>query len=251
MRKFTFISGIILSIFFSGYANAKQGIEVIGKASVTAMPDQFSLTLSIKERGKLAAKVKQQVDHKSELIRKMFIKQGVKSSNIDSSQLRMFPIYEKPSIELHNNQIEKKVSRGEKVTFNTRSNNDELQRVKSFEVGRTLTVTFTKLSVYDKIIDNVVKLGVSHISPLNMSFSAPEKLYQQALEQAIKNAKNKAQNIAQQAGVKLGPLLSLTETGYHAPSRYRMASEASSAFTSQVTDKSISAQVVVNYQIVL
>jgi len=242
---------IVLLIFYSNdlLANQQQGIEVVGKASVMLIPDQFSLTVHIKERGKSASKTKALVDNKSNLIVKMFVEQGIEPSAIDSSQVRMFPIYEKPSINIDRAEIKTKVSSKDKITFAGKALSKESQVHMYFEVSRTLTINFNELSVYDRVLDKVVKLGVSHISPIEMSFKDTDGLYQQALFQAIDNAKLKADKIAQKAGVEIAGLISLRESPYHAPSRYKMASEASLGFNSQVTEKSVSAQVIVIYKI--
>ncbi len=240
---------VVLSLgLFSAMTMAEQGIEVVGKAEVLIQPDVFNLTISIKERGRSASKTKAIVDHKSEQITRMFLKEGIQASAIDSSQLTMYPIYEKRSITPK--EVKTKISDTEKVTFTTsEASNDNIQNVTLFEVGRTITVTFNEWNIYDKVLDQVVKLGVSHVSPMEMTFKDPEKYYQQALFQAIEDAQQKATKIAQQANVELGKLVSLKETGYHAPARYRMMSEASVGFNSTTTKKAVSAQVIAIYDI--
>lgn len=239
-----------LCLLPSGFVNAYEGIEVTGKASVMVVPDVFSLTISIKERGKSANKTKMIVDDKSSKIVKMFVKQGVEQHNIDTSQVSMFPIYEKPAITFDSKELHKRLNNQEKITLSTeKSEDDQVSRLTRFEVSRTITISFKELSIYDQILDNIVKLGVSHISPVEMSVAESEKYYQQALYQAIDKAKEKASNIAQQAGVKLGALTSLKESGYYSPTRYSMASEAKVGFSSQVTEKAVSAQVMAIYDI--
>ncbi|MDT0602115.1 SIMPL domain-containing protein [Thalassotalea castellviae] len=230
--------------------HAFTGIEVTGKASVMAVPDVFSLTISIKERGKSANKTKMIVDDKSTKIVKMFLKRGVNEDNIDSSQVRLFPIYEKPAITFEQQELHKRLNAQEKILLSGKhSEQENTSRLTRFEVSRTMTISFKQLSLYDQILDDLVKLGVSHISPVEMSIENAEKLYQEALSQAIDKAKQKANSIAQQAGVKLGSLLSLKESGYYSPMRFAMASEAKAGFSSNVSQKAVSAQVIAIYAI--
>ncbi|MDO6446045.1 SIMPL domain-containing protein [Colwellia sp. 1_MG-2023] len=237
-------------LFILPNVNAFEGIEVTGKASVMAIPDVFSLTISIKERGKSANKTKTIVDDKSANIVKMFIKRGINEESIDSSQVHMFPIYEKPSITFEQQELHKRINPQEKITLSGKSSHqDNTRRLTQFEVSRTISISFKQLSLYDQILDDLVKLGVSQISPVEMSMENSEKLYQQALSQAIDKAKQKASDIAKQAGVKLGGLLSLKESGYYSPMRFTMASEAKSSFSTQVTKKAVSAQVIAIYAI--
>jgi uncharacterized protein YggE len=233
-----------------GFANTSKGIEVTGKSSVMVVPDLFSLTISIKERGKSANKTKIVVDDKSSKIVKMFIKRGVNEANIDTSQVSMFPIYEKPSITFEHQELQKRLNSQEKISLSgKKSQDDKVSRLTRFEVSRTITISFKQLSIYDQVLDDMVKLGVSHISPVEMSVSESDKYYQQALYQAIDKAKHKALSIAQQAGVKLGALLSLKESGFYSPMRYSMSSEAKTSFSTRITEKAVSAQVIAIYNI--
>ena len=79
-----FISFISTSIF----ANDK-GIEVVGKAAIQAVPDEFSITLEIKQRGVVASKAKKVVDHKSELLMRELNKIGFDNKAIDSLDPRI------------------------------------------------------------------------------------------------------------------------------------------------------------------
>jgi len=248
MKKFLIVLGLVLGSS-SLYATEGSGIEVVGKASVAMVPDQFSFTVHVRERGKSATKTKALVDSKSKKIINMLVKYGVKQSTIDSSKVRMFPIYEKPSISVDKAKIKTQVSTGEKVTVFGQVNDNNNRMLTRFEVSRTITVELDSLSTYDQVLDQVVKIGVSHVSPLNMSFRNSEALYQKALFLAIENAKNKALKIAEQAGVQIRGLISLKESPYHSPSQYRMASESSANFASQVSEKLVSAQVIAIYKI--
>lgn len=231
--------------------SAEQGIEVIGKASVQAMPDQYSLTISIKERGRVASKVKQLVDHKSNQVVKMFQKQGVNATDIDSSIVRMYPFYEKPSIELNNSELRRRSDRDNTIVTAIKSNPPNEQKIRMFDVGRTITVKLSSLQQYDRILDKLVKIGVSHISPIELGFKDPEALYEKALSKALSHAKNKANNIAGKLGISVGGVIAIKESGYHAPVTYRMARlESDAGFQSQSTERAISAQVIVVYQIV-
>ncbi|WP_206485589.1 SIMPL domain-containing protein [Thalassotalea sp. G2M2-11] len=251
MRVVSILLMSFICVYSSTVVANTKGIEVIGKASVSVEPDLFSLTIQIKERGRSATKTKALVDHKSQLITDMFIQEGIKPSAIDSSQVTMYPIYEKPSITIEPTKI-KTQHHNEKVTLSThRTDQVDNKKMTQFDVGRTIRVSFTEWQIYDKVLDQVVKLGVSHISPMEMSFQQPEQYYQKALSNAIENAKQKAIDIAKQAGVTLGSLASLKETSHFAPVRYRMMSESSVGFNSSTTKKAITAQVVVNYHIAL
>ncbi len=258
--KYIFV--IIISIFTSSITAEpyiEKGIEVIGKASVKAEPDEFVFTVSIKQRGALANKAKARVEQKSRLVLDMYSSLGIAKNSIESARLQLTPRYEKrtnvPVFELHQrltNQGESKGKKNQKTVINSNQLADNSLYMAEkiyFEVSRTIIVTFTDFTLYDQLLDNVVKIGVSRILPLQTTVTNNEDLYQQALIEALKNAREKAEAIAKEINVKLGNLSSFKESSYHTPSTYMMASRSSDSFISQIARKDVSAQVNVTFSI--
>jgi len=257
---------ILVITLFSSFISAQQTmsnvIEVIGKASIKAQPDHFIFSVIITERGRIASKTKAIVDQKSRLIIDSYLTTGIAKNAIESSRLQLSPRYEKrtntPGFEIHqrvNNHGKSQITsntKNSKVVVNSQdlSNSDlnEQQKI-YFEVSRTITVTFHDFEIYDQLLDNAVKIGVNRITPLQTAIENNETLYQQALIKALKNAKDKAQAIAHKIGAKLGVITQLKEAAYHAPRAYAMVSNSRESFTSQTTEKNITAQVSVTFRI--
>jgi len=257
-----YILVIIISIFTSSITAEpyiEKGIEVIGKASVKAEPDEFVFTVSIKQRGALANKAKARVDQKSRLVIDMYLSMGIAKHLIESARLQITPRYKKranvPEFEVHQrltNQGDIKGRNNAKTVINNNQFDDNTSYAPEkmyFEVARTITVTFTDFTLYEQLLDNVIKIGVSRISPLKTTFTNSENLYQQALIQALKNAREKAEAIAEEINVKLGKLSSFKESSYHTTNTYIMPSNSSDSFSSQIARKDVSAQVSVIYSI--
>jgi len=257
-----YILVIIISVFtFSITAEPyiEKGIEVIGKASVKAEPDEFVFIVSIKQRGALANKAKARVEQKSRLVIDMYLSMGIDKNSIESARLQLTPRYEKrvnvPVFEIHQRLTNQGVSK-EKNNVKTVINSNQLADNSSymaekiyFEVSRTIIVTFTDFTIYDQLLDSVVKIGVSRILPLQTTVTNNEDLYQKALVEALKNAREKAEAIAKEINVKLGKLSSFKESSYHTPSTYTMATRSSDNFISQIARKDVSAQVNVTFSI--
>jgi uncharacterized protein YggE len=250
---------------FSSFIYAQQSmnniIEVIGKASIKAQPDHFVFSVFITERGRIATKTKAMVDQKSRLVIDSFLAMGLTKNTIESSRLQLSPRYEKltnvPDFEIHQ-RVDKGKSQmtsntnNSKVVVNSQglSNSDLNEKQKIyFEVSRTITVTFSDFELYDQLLDSAVKIGVNRITPLQSSIADNETLYQQALIKALTNAKEKAQVIVQQIGANLGVITNLKESAYHAPRAYTMASDSRENFSSQTSQKNITAQVSVTFTI--
>jgi len=257
---------ILIVTFFSSFIFAQQsisnGIEVIGKSSIKAKADHFVFNVLISERGRIASKTKAVVDQKSRLLIERFLTIGISKNAIESSRLQLSPRYEEPTY-LPNFEIHQRVNdhkktgmanttKNAKVVMNSQnSSNVKLitQKKIYFEVNRTITVTFSDFELYDRLLDDAVKIGVNHITPLQSAINDKEALYQQVLIKAVINAEQKAQAIARQIGVELGSITRLKESSYHAPLAYTMVSESRESFNSQTIKKNITAKVSVTFAI--
>jgi uncharacterized protein YggE len=267
-----FILGIYMKVLFlfvitlfSSFVSAQQSmnniIEVIGKASIKAQPDHFVFSVYITERGRIASKTKATVDQKSRLVIDSFLAKGIAKNTIESSRLQLTPRYEK-RMNVSDFEIHQRVNNGKsQMTSNTNNskvviNNQGLstsdlneQQKIYFEVSRTITVAFSDFALYDQLLDSAVKIGVNRITPLQSSITDNETLYQQALIKALANAKEKAQAIVHHIGATLGVITNLKESAYHTPRAYAVTSDSRENFSSQTSQKNITAQVSVTFTI--
>lgn len=238
---------LALASFVSLHVAANEGIEVTGKGAVNAIPDKFTFTVRIEKRCQLASKCKAYIDNQSKLVVNALKKRGVEDKHIDSSALRMFPVF--PPRKNYNAIVETRVDPKTNAYIKAELEKESLEKPLYFDVGRTFSVSINSLDKYDRLLDELVKIGVNHLSPPNASFASPDKLYDQALSAAIKDAKQKATAIAQQLGVNLGNVTMFRESGYRAPVSYSMARMSDAEFKSQASEKSVDAQVTVIYEI--
>lgn len=266
MTKF-FMSSVIrilaiITLFSSVNSMANNGetpnIEVKGQASVLAIPDLFSLSISIVERGRQTDKIRAVVDHKSNQVVQVAKSLGIESHDINSARVGLRVIEEKPSITVDGFEVNKRVGNGSfpnnqhtKVYAGVNSANNIKPQL--FELSRNININFSKIEDYDQFLSKALKLGVNHISPLAMSVKDTEKYYQQALVQALNNAKKKATQIANHSNVALGKLLFVKEQSsnyYRARvSSVMMSTESSSNHSSQVGNQVINASVLVQFSI--
>jgi len=237
---------LILTICLPAMAQEK-GISVSGKGVVLAAPDSFTLSVQVKERGMVAQKVKSIVDSKSSQIVSMLKKYGITDKQITSSQLSLYPIFQKPSVIVNESYVKSPIDKGISKVVN--SNKDK--QVLVYDVSRTIEIDFRDADKYDVLLDLLVKLGVTNISPLQKKVKDSEGLYQQAMIAAIADAKQKAKLMAEQLNVKVGQVVNIKESSsYNAPVRYRMeAMAAAPTFQSNFGENEITAQVVVVFSI--
>jgi len=240
-------------------------IEVKGQASVLAIPDHFSLTIVIAERGRLTDKIRMVVDNKTNQVVQIAKNLGVKKHDINSARVTLKVIKSKPSITIEGLDLsqrtlngvfsknqDNKVHAGTKIATSTANKQNNI-KPRYFELNRTISINFSNIKYYDQFLSHVIKLGISHIYPLAMSVENTEKYYQQALTQAITNAKNKASNIATHSNVTLDKLLFVKElsSNYYRPrmSSRVMSAEIASDHTSEVSNQVINASVLVKFSI--
>jgi len=190
------------------------GIEVSGQGSVIVVPDQFSLTLTITERGRVPTKLKALVDKKSNSVVNAAKSLSVKERNITSARVNLRIVKEKPSIQVQGIEVNKTRQGsiyidGQSINQQTTSVNEHKRPL--FELSRQITVRFNKIDEYDSFLTQIIKINVSHISSLSMSVEGRDEYYQQALLKAISHAKKKAQRMAKQAGRKIEKLQLIRE----------------------------------------
>jgi len=239
------------------FANTSDyGIEVKGQASILAVPDGFSLSVAVVEKGRLTDKVRAIVDHKSNQVIEAAQRLRIKPQNINSARVSLRIIKEEPVIDIHGVEVNQRLPNNQKskVYVGVPPSNHENNVIPQyFELSRTITVNFSDIKDYDQFLNAVIKIGVSKISPLTMSVGDTDKYYQQALAQAINNAKIKAKQIAQQSEQKLGKLVyvkELSSNHYRARnSAAMMSTNASFEHSSQIGNQAISASVLVKYSI--
>lgn len=84
--------------------------------------------------------------------------------------------------------------------------------ITGYEVRNTVTVKSDDLEQIGPMLDALVRAGVNNINQVEFSVKDPKAILDKAREDAIRDAKEKAQAMAEAAGVKLGPLLSMSES---------------------------------------
>ena len=253
MKKW--LSCILLLGLCSGsvFSQALEGIEVTGKAEISMLPDQFTANFTITARAKSAEKAKAVVDHKTTLLVNSAQHLDISQAQIESTQLTINPIYIDDVIE-DIEIIEKQASHAyAKAAINNPNQVRHPNKVKKqlvYQVSRIITIDLTVFEKYEKLLDKAAQLGVSRVSPLQMSFSEVEALYQQVLRQAIANAQYKGEIMAKQVRQKLGPIIYLKELSYGAPARMMMNSARAESFDAQLGEKTISAQVNARFSLI-
>lgn len=214
-RNLTCVTFVVSFLFPTvAFSFEDTGLEVSGQGSIVVIPDQFSLTLTITERGRAPSKLKALVDKKSNSVIIAAKGLGIKEGEISSARVNLRIVEEKPSIQVQGIELNRARQGSVYIdgqSINQQSNNVIGHKKPLFELSRQIMLSFNSIAEYDSFLAQIIKIKVSYISSLSMSVEGRDEYYQQALIKAISHAKQKAQRMSKQAGRNLGKIMLIKE----------------------------------------
>jgi uncharacterized protein YggE len=186
---------LVLFTLFTGNVMAKDHsnvqphriIEVSGVGNVLSVPDRFSFSLSIEQKGGIASDLNKSIVKKTNAVVQALIKIGVDKKSIQSLQVQFNPWIEY---------------------------NGKTREQKGFILTRQVKVTLKTLTQYEQSIDAVLELGVSNMNQFSFTNSQGEENYQVALKQALLHAKQRATDMANVLDLKLAGVISISEQSF-------------------------------------
>lgn len=176
---------------------ADNSISVSAQGKVAATPDMAVVTVGLLTQGTTSQEVKDENTKKVNAIIEFIKKQGVDPKDIQTEQFYFYP------------QQDWQSAKGTIIGY--QGNQTITVKVHGIDKDQT------KL---EKILDGSINAGANQIQNVSLSFEDPDNLRQQARKEAISKAKEKAQELAQEAGLKLGKVLSVSESGVISPIMY-------------------------------
>ena len=198
-------------------------ISVQGSATIATVPDAFSVTFVIEQKGESVSTLNQRVSQSTKDIIDLLRGMSVDEKNIQTMQIQLNPWYEGYQKE---------------------------RRQRGFVLKRTISVSHKQLDQYDALVDGVLQKGANRIEKFSFVVLNQQKLYQQALSAAMLDAERKALQLLQPIGAELGVVQSVNEhQGYSQPrGRMLMAdAEGSSALPGvQSVNASVSVSFLIN-----
>lgn len=127
------------------------------------------------------------------------------------------------------------------------------QRIIGYQVSNTVNVTIEDFGKTGAVLDALVTSGSNQIDNISFSIHDTKALLAQARVAAVKDAFDRAQTYAKAAGVTLGAIKSISESGgvYQPRPMYRMAAMSASAAPPPVAggEESVTANVTITWEI--
>lgn len=173
-------------------AGAPDTITVSGKGTVTTAPDEAVLTLTVESEAPVPAGA---LDANSQATKKVMERlkaEGVDDTAIETSSVSLYPIR----------------------AYDPQTGKESLT---GYRAQNTITVTLTDALVVGKVLAASVEAGVTNVSGPVWRLAEDSAAVTEALTKAVANAKGKAEALAGAQGVKVGEVVTMTESGIEQP----------------------------------
>lgn len=195
MSKVTgFFTAIVLMVGISPlWAETTGQITVTGEGSVFAVPDMAVITMGASAEADTAKAAMDQTSEITAAILDRLTDAGVAARDMQTSDLSVSPLW------------------------SNRGSSDGRPTIDGYQASNRVTVRVRDLESLGTILDAVLTDGANQLGGLEFTLSDPEPLMNDARIKAVADARARAKLFTDAAGVELGALISLSETGARAP----------------------------------
>ncbi len=180
---------------------AERSITVTGEATVSVAPDNANIRLGVTSQGKNAREASETNARQMTNVLAAIKEAGVADRDVQTSRLSLQPQYEQGKA--------------------------GPARLLGFQVTNQITIRIREIDKFPGILDRAIAAGANEMSGIEFVVSEQSKLLDQARDDAVSDARRKAELYAKAAGVKLGPVTSITEEGSSPPRPVVQAMRAS------------------------
>ena len=159
-------------------ADVARSITVTGNSSVSLVPDEAQLSFNVTELGQTADNALTEVNRRIEQLLDRLTSRNIPEKDITATSQRVTPQYRWDAT-------------------------SQVRIFEGFEVSRDVTLIIRDLTLLGPIMEDVVKTGVTRLSPPSLSSSQHKTAEQTGLTLAFKDAKVQAELLAQAAELSL------------------------------------------------
>lgn len=165
-------------------------IVVVGEGEATVAPDMAMLSLTVMREAKTA---REALDANNDAMAAVIA--AMKSSGIEDRDLQTSSIQINP-----------------RYNYTSKQDGTQEAELVAYQVSNTLSVRVRELARAGEILDKSVSLGVNQGGGISFLNEDPKPTVEQARRRAVEDGMAKARTLAEAAGVKLGPVVEISET---------------------------------------
>lgn len=192
-----FLAVLILGITLSSPAPAQSpgpSLSVTGTGEVAAAPDMATITLGVTSQAKSARAAMDETSARVAAILGALRAAGIEGRDLQTRNLSLQPVWRNRAASL--------------------SGSPEID---GFVASNTVMVRVRALDRLGSVLDRVLAQGANSFQGLQFGLQEPGPAMDAARRDAVAEAMRKARLYAEAAGLELGPVLSLSESGGVAP----------------------------------
>ena len=182
-------------------AAAKRMISLSASGTVKATPDMASISTGVTSEGQTAQDALSKNTDAMTKVVDTLKGAGLEPKDIQTTDFSVSPIYER--------------KKDEEATFIT-----------GYRVNNNVNITVRDIDKLGDVLDKVVRAGANQIGSISFGIAEPEKMKDEARKLAMKNAIGNAKLYAETAGVELGHVIKINESGNYTPRPYRAMAAA-------------------------
>lgn len=182
---------------YKGGAMGMKTITVSGKGEIVAVPDIATVTFAVVEQAKTVNEAQTKATAKMDTTLAALKALGIEEKDIKTTDYNAYPRYE--YFQQVCTQFSCPPSGG--------------QTIVGYEVRQSIMVKIRKIDDAGKILGEIGKAGVSDISGLTFTVDNYDDRVVEARKDAIDDAKAQAKKLAGDLGVRLGDIVSFSESG--------------------------------------
>ena len=163
-------------------------ITVVGRGEANAVPDMATMRIGVETEAGAPSEAMAANAKRMTAVMARLEAAGIAAKDLQTSQLGVWPIYA------------------------DRSKRNEPPEVTAYRASNQLSVTLRDIEKLGDILDQAVADGANSVNGPSFSVAEPEPHYQIARDEAVADAMAKAERYAEAAKVKLGKVISISET---------------------------------------
>lgn len=182
----------------------KTNIGVSGTGRVTVQPDTAIASVGVDITAPTLSEATKQASEKMTAVINAIKAQGVDAKDIQTTSYNVYPITNQPK-------------------------QGESSQITGYRVSNIVTVKIRDIDNVGKVLDAALEAGANSVNGVFFTVNDPSKAQDEARTLAVKDAMAKAETLATAAGVKVGNIISITETSGGVVPVYRSAFESAPA----------------------
>ena len=168
-------------------------LTVTGEGRVSAAPDIATVSLGVTERAEAAQAAMDAVSTRTRAVLDRLDALGIEARDRQTSGLSLQPVYA------------------------DRNGVYDARQIAGFEASNMVTVRVRDIGALGDVLAAALDDGANRLGGLSFDLSEPRSALDEARRRAVADARAKAELLAQEAGVTLGPVLSISEGGGGGP----------------------------------